>query len=210
MKFISVTIIAFFICISLNAQQKWSLSSNAGIASGTEAVDGYYFSFNFGIPLFKAIELSPTFSNASMLPKQSIYRDWNITDGLTPKPVPIEGYGNEHESIESLSSLSLLLLFKPFELIRTDKLKQHELIFGTGISHNSYIIIKEAFQKTGNLYELNRLSLQSNRKVEPYYFKLCYNYLFAENLFLGITGGIIGYSGEAELLAGLQFGVKFN
>jgi len=38
---------------------------------------------------------------------------------------------------------------------------------------------------------------------------LVYNYLYRDNQFVGLTLGIDGYDGEAVLLAGIQFGVKF-
>lgn len=203
---LAILLIAF---VNLYSQNKWSLRTNAGIASGTQTVDGYYFSFDIGIPLFRSIELSPTFSHASMVPKQSNYYSWDNIYGLSPKSFSTEDSRNEHEFAESLSSISLLVFFKPLVLFYNEKLKKHELAIGTGISYNSYIIMKEAFQLTDNDYELVRLNIQSGKKTEPYYCKFYYNYLFKENLFFGLTAGINGYSGETEILTGLQFGVKF-
>jgi hypothetical protein len=190
-------------------QSKWSLRTNVGVASGTDVIDGYYFSFDIGIPLFKAFEIAPTFSNASMLPNKTISYTWDKTYNSVTNNNSEEKPDTERESAENLSSISLLLNFKPFELMKSEKLKKHELILGAGISYNSYTIIKEAFQKNGNDYELSWVSVYSDKMVEPFYCKLSYNYLFRENLFFGIVAGINGFDGEAELLAGLQFGVKF-
>ena len=106
---------------SVNGQQKWSLRSNAGIASGSNIVDGYYFSFDIGIPLMKSLEISPTFSNASMLPNTFIYNGWNTNTGAS-YGVETGGPRQEQEYGENLSSISLLLLFKPFDLMKNEKL----------------------------------------------------------------------------------------
>ena len=63
---------------SLNGQEKWSLRTNAGVASGSSIIDGYYFSFDIGIPIIKSLEISPTFSNASMLPNTFVYNSWTL------------------------------------------------------------------------------------------------------------------------------------
>lgn len=194
---------------TLNGQQKWSLRTNAGIASGSSIVDGYYFSFDIGIPLIKSLEISPTFSNASMLPNTFIYNYWNLTTGPS-YGVETGGPRQEQEYGENLSSISLLILFKPFELMKNEKLRKHELIIGTGISYNSYTMISSQYDINMSDYELTKFSVKSNRDFEPYYMKLNYNYLLKENLFLGFVAGFNGFDGEAELLAGLQFGIKFN
>jgi hypothetical protein len=194
---------------TVSGQKKWSIRTNAGIASGKNIIDGYYFSFDFGIPLMKSLEISPTFSNASMLPNTFIYNAWDFSTG-TSFGVETEGPRQEQEYGENLSSISLLLLFKPFELMNSEKLRQHELIIGTGISYNSYTMISSRYYVDENDYELTNFSVKSNRGFEPYYLKLNYNYLFRENLFFGFVAGLNGFDGEAELLGGLQFGIKFN
>ena len=70
-------------------------------------------------------------------------------------------------------------------------------------------MISSQYDINGNDYELTNFSVKSNRDFEPYYLKLNYNYLFRDNLFLGFVAGFNGFDGEAELLAGLQFGIKF-
>lgn len=194
---------------SANGQNKWSLRTNAGIASGSSLVDGYYFSFDLGIPLTKYLEIAPTFSNAMMLPNTFIYNDWNLSMGVT-YGVETGGPRQEQEYGENLSSISLLLLFKPFDLLKNEKLRKHELIIGTGISYNSYTMISSRYEINENNYVVTGFSVKSNSDFEPYYLKLNYNYFFKENLFLGFVAGFNGFDGEAELLSGFQFGIKFN
>jgi len=166
MKIKLIVIIALILsCSMVTGQIKWSLRTNAGIASGKSIVDGYYFSFDIGIPLFKAFEIAPTFSNASMLPNKTISYTWDKTYNSFTNNNPEVKPDSERESTENLSSISLLLNFKPFELMKNEKLKRHELILGAGISYNSYTIIKEAYQKNGNDYELSWVSLFTGSMV---------------------------------------------
>jgi hypothetical protein len=115
----------------------------------------------------------------------------------------------ENEYGENIGSISLLLLFKPLKLVDAEKFKKHELIIGAGYSYNSYTMIISRYEINGNDYGLTGFSIKSNRAFEPYYCKLSYNYLFKENLFVGIVAAMNGFDGEGELLTGLQFGVKF-
>ena len=195
---------------TVNGQSKWSLRANAGIASGVKIVDGYYFSFDMGIPLLKFLEIAPTFSSASMIPNTFFSGSWNSTSQLPSYAVPIGGPRQDQEYGDNLSSISLLLQFKPFELLKNEKLKKHEIIIGAGISYNSYTKVSIQYEINGNDYELTRFSVKSNRAFEPYYGKLSYNYLFKENLFGGFVASLNGFDGEAEFLAGLQFGIIFK
>ena len=158
-----------------NAQQQWSLRTNAGIASGSGIVDGYYFSFDLGFPLIKSLDISPAFSNASMLPNKFIYNEWNTTTGVS-SVVETHVPKKEQEYGENLSSISLLLLFKPFELMKKENLRKHELLIGSGISYNSYTMISSRYDIIGDDYTITNFSAKSNRSFEPYYLKLNYNY----------------------------------
>lgn len=206
-----IVIIALILAFNtVNGQQKWSLRTNAGIASGSSIVDGYYFSFDIGIPLIKSLEISPTFSNASMVSKTFIFSDYFRTNKIAPSIVKTGDINIDQTSGDNLSSISLLLLFKPFELMKNEKLKNHELIIGGGISYNSYTKIWALFEVLENENTLVSYGVKSDVAFEPYYFKLSYNYLFREKLFLGFVAGLNGFDGEAEFLTGVQFGIKFN
>ena len=201
-----ITISILFINSTL-AQNKWNIRSNAGIASAARLVDGYYFSFDIGIPLSRSLELTPTFTSVSMLPNSYIDNSWDEVAGVS-YVVDADGPSLEKEYGDNLSSISLLIQFDPFALMQSEKLKKHELILGTGISYNSYTMISSRFDIQDGAYELINFSVKSNRNFELYYFKLSYNYLFKENLFLGGVLGLLGFDNEAILLAGVQFGVK--
>jgi len=193
----------------LNAQKDFSIRANAGIASGVKFVDGYYFSFDIGIPIIKSLEIAPTFSCASMIPNTFMYNSWHETYGQPTYGVPIEGPRQEQEYGDMLSSLSILILFKPFDLIKNDRFAKHELLIGAGYGYKSYTMVSSQYDLDNGDYELVGFSYKSNHGFEPYYGKIGYNFLYKANQFFGVSIGIDGYDGEAELLAGLQFGVKF-
>lgn len=201
--------IAFVVAVTLNGQQKWNLRASFGAASGSSIVDGYYFSFEIGIPIIKSIQLTPAFSYADMLPNTYFSNGWDASNPFPYSSVPVGGPIKESVSGESLGSISLLLVFLPFDLFKGEKLKKHELMIGAGCSFNSYTMVGTRYFIQGDDYEVLSFSLKSNKAIEPFYCKIGYNYLFRDNLFIGFVAGLNGYDGEAELLTGIQFGVKF-
>ena len=202
---------------SLSAQQKrWSIRSNAGLSSGGSAeghkwFEGYYFSFDVGVPLFKGFEIVPTFTYATMLPNYKMDIKW-----LEAEDAPIiDVQGNKprdnktSEFGENLSSVSLLLFFKPFDYIKNEKFKRHQVILGGGYSYTSYTMVRTEFQNSYNT-NLKMFGFESRRAFQPYYGKVGYNYLIKGYIIIGATGSLIGIKkDEAQFLLGFQFGVRF-
>jgi len=201
-----LTLLSIFISIYGYSQNNWSVRTNGGYASSSNS-NGYYFSFDIGIPIIKSIELAPTFTYSSRLPNNKINDAWlqsNGNYGLTS--------GDQNSTIENgenSGSISLLAIFKPFDLIKSDRLKRHELMVGAGYSWCSYTKFFNQYTINGNQFEPVGIQISSVRRFEPYYFKLGYNYLFRENLLSGIVISANGFDGASEVLVGLQFGVKF-
>ena len=140
---------------TLSAQQKrWSIRSNGGFSSGGSAeghrwVEGYYFSFDVGVPLFRGFEIAPTFTYATMLPNINMDMKWLEAE---EKPSIIISESNPRKTREfgeNLSSVSILLLFKPFDYIKNEKFKRHQIILGGGYSYTSYTMVRAEFV---NLY----------------------------------------------------------
>ena len=197
------------ICLSnLRAQDNFSLRVNAGVTGASTSIGGYYFSFDFGIPLLKAIELSPTFTAAKIIPETHIYNSWGNGTGVS-YGVPLEGPKTEFENGSMFTSISLLVLFKPFELIDNEELARHQLIIGAGYGYKSYVQIASGYEISGGQYDVTRFSYKSSNGFEPYYAKVGYNYKIKSNLLAGIVTGLEAYDGEPELLLGIQFGVQF-
>jgi len=206
---ICLLIVGMLMFNSITGQQSWDLRTNLGITSGSKAIDGYYFSFDIGIPIFKAIQLAPTFTYADMLPNTYFFNSWNNIYPTTPiQGYPIGGPRQEYEYGDNLGSIALLILFLPFDLVNNENLKKHELIIGAGYSFNSYTMVKTIYDISGENVELLGFAVKSNKSFEPYYGKVSYNYLL-NRIFIGFTASIIGYDGEGELFAGVQLGVKF-
>ncbi len=192
-----------------NAQNSWAVRASFGTASEIDAVDGYYFSFDVGIPLFKAIELSPTFSFFSTIPPNNIENSWNrnFPDVLDS----FEGRQNkEYYSGDVMGSVSLLLLLKPLALFNNPKLEKHELAFGAGIGLKNYTISRSIYERIGDDYQLVEFGSESNMSIEPYYGKIFYNYHFSSKFFAGVVAGLDGFDAEAVMLLGVQVGIRFN
>ena len=199
---------------TLTAQQKrWSIRSNGGFSSGGSAeghrwVEGYYFSFDVGVPLFRGFEIAPTFTYATMLPNFNMDIKW--LEAEEAPLVDIKGNPRKtREFGENLSSVSLLLLVKPFDYIKNEKFKRHQIILGGGYSYTSYTMIRAEFSSTYST-NMKMFGYESRRSFQPYYGKVGYNYLIKDYIIIGATGSLIGIKkDEAQFLLGLQFGVKF-
>ncbi len=208
-KSILLTGISFIVLFNVNCQNRWSLRANGGIASGVKFVDGYYFSFDIGIPIARSLEISPAFTYASMVSLNYMSASWTEDFNQPDYGVPDNGPKREKEYSDNLSSISILVIFKPFELFNNPKLEKHEVFLGTGVSYNSYTEVWARYRIEGSGYDLTGFGMMSNSTIEPYYCKIGYNYLFKKNLLLGFVAALNGYDGEAEALLGIQFGVKF-
>ena len=203
---ISILTLLLLSVIHLNAQEKWSIRAGFGTASGITAVDGFYYSFDIGIPLTKSLEISPVFNFFSTLPIKRLDNSWNE---YSPTYSLIEGDEN-HYSGDIMGSMSLILLFKPFALSNNPKLDKHELAFGVGLGIKTYASVRSSYERTGGYYELHELGAKSAWSVEPYFAKLFYNYHFSDRFFAGPVASLDGFDGEAVAFFGIQLGINFN
>jgi hypothetical protein len=91
---------------SLFGQKTWDIRTNLGVTSGSNTIDGYYFSFDIGIPIFKAFQLAPTFTYADMLPNTYFDYSWNYAYPAIPDfGYPTGGPRQEQEYGENLGSV---------------------------------------------------------------------------------------------------------
>lgn len=103
---------------SINAQNnKISIRTNAGIAGSSELLDGYYYSFDIGIPLSRYFEISPTFTGASMTPKTFASFHWQSNIGDISYGGPLNGPIKENIHGDIYNSIGLVLYFKLLKLI---------------------------------------------------------------------------------------------
>jgi len=189
--------------------RRFSIKTNFGVSSRYKAIDGYQFSFDFGIPIIKSLEISPTFTFMSSLPKAYHENGWDTYSGV------YTGWSNDGPMVESTSgdivgSVDIVLLFKPFSLFNNPKLKKHELALGGGYGLKSYAMTRAQYEITDPTYELVGFSTKTNVGFEPYYAKIFYNYYFTETIFSGLTASINSYDGEGIALFGVQFGISFG
>lgn len=198
-----------FLPFNSNAQNPWAVRTSIGTASGINAVDGYYFSFDIGIPLLKSVELAPTFNFFSTIPADHIDNSWN-----RDFPGAMNSFqGNqdkEHYSGDVMGSMNLILLFKPFALFNNPNLDKHELAFGAGVGLKSYATVRAIYENIGSDYQLKEFGAESNLSVEPYYAKIFYNYHFNQKFFAGAVASLDGFDAEAVALFGVQLGMNFT
>ena len=207
-KKVSILILSLLILSFTNsdAQDKWSIRTSFGTASGITAVDGFYYSFDIGIPLTKSLEISPTFNFFSTVPIERLDNSWNEYASTYSQ---MEGDRN-HYSGDVMGSMNLVLLFKPLALSDNPKLVKHELAFGAGIGVKTYATVRSTYEKNGTENQLIELGAKSAWTIEPYFAKVFYNYHFSDRFFAGPVASIDGFDGEAVALFGIQLGINFN
>lgn len=198
-----------FLSFNSNAQHPWAMRTSIGTASGINAVDGYYFSFDIGIPIIKSIELAPTFNFFSTIPSNHIDNSWNRD--FAGAMDSFEGIPDkQHYSGDVMGSMNLLLLFKPFDLFNHPMLAKHELAIGAGVGLKSYSTVRSTYENMGNDYQLQAFGAESNLSIEPYYGKVFYNYHFNDKFFAGAVASLDGIDAEAVALFGIQLGINFT
>ena len=207
---IFLLLVGMLVLNTLTGQRSWDIRTNIGVSSGSNIIDGYYFSFDIGIPIFNGLQLAPTFTYSDMLPNTYFSNSWDNDYPSSPNSsYPTGGPRQEQEYGDNLGSIALLILFLPFDWLKNEKLSRHELIIGAGYSFNSYTMVSTRYAINGENVELIGFSTKSNKAFEPYYGKVSYNYLVNNRFYIGFAASIIGYDGEGELFAGAQLGVKF-
>lgn len=207
--YILLFILLGFLPFHSNAQHPWAMRTSLGTASGINAVDGYYFSFDIGIPIMKSIELAPTFNFFSTIPSNHIDNSWN--KNFSGAMNSFEGSQDKLQySGDVMGSMNLLLLFKPFALFDNPGLAKHELAFGAGVGLKSYATIRSSYENRGTDFQLQEFGAESNLSIEPYFGKVFYNYHFNDKFFAGAVASLDGFDGEAVALFGLQLGMNFT
>ena len=201
-----------FTSVTYSQLKNWSIRANAGLSSGGSAeghrwLEGYYFSYDVGIPLFKGFEVAPTFGYASMLPGIHINNEWTLPDG----GASINGSNSKKKSHygENMGFLSLLLHVKPFDYIKNEKFLRHQVILGGGISYVSYTMVSAEY-RAADTKTTDIMAYESRRSFQPYYGKVGYNFFLKNDLMIGMVGSWQGIKKkEAQFLLGFQFGIRF-
>lgn len=200
-----ILFLTVFLLSNILFAQKNSININAGISSEGEFANGEYFSCDFRIPIFKSVFISPTFTYSNSLP--------NYTNGilLTEDDISLmysNGNLNEKFIGRKFGSLDLLILFKPFDLLKKEIIK-HEIVIGSGFGYKSNIKVR-AYYDVSNSPDLKLLDYKSGSSLGLYMFKFDYNYLIKENIYIGFTTSSNIIDGDAGvILTGIQLGVKF-
>ncbi|MBN2638334.1 MAG: hypothetical protein JXR65_04535 [Bacteroidales bacterium] len=88
--------------------QNLSVNASVGFAGYGNPVDGYYFSFNVGMPIIKGIEVSPNFTFVSNLKNKPIEYYWNSMQGEQYIVNTDKAHGNDMAGL-----FELYLIVKP-------------------------------------------------------------------------------------------------
>lgn len=213
MKKLKVTILSILLgCLTtiiLNAQtNSISIRTNTGIASSANPIDGYYFSFDIGIPVTKYFELSPTFTGSSMTPKTFVSINWQNNTGTTSYGVPSGGPLDENFHGDIYTSIGAVLYFKPLQLLKREETRKGELLIGFGYTYDSYTRTYATYEIKGEDYELTRFNQKSVNNFSPIFVKISYNRFFNDKAFYGLVASLNDFDGDGALFLGLQLGSR--
>ena len=206
MKKFLLSLSIVFICSISFAQGKYSLTVGGGTTFRIRPADGYYYSFNLGIPLGKYFEIAPTFTNATAVTPTFASFHWNYPNNDYLYGYPYEGPKKESIGGDQLSSMSVLILFKPFG---GNEKRMYDLGIGAGIGFKQYQSTSWRFNSSESVEYLTLFDIKSNAAIAPYWAKIYLNRKINENTFAGLTLNIDGYDGEGIMFFGAQFGVHF-
>lgn len=139
--------------MNLTAQSKSiTLRTNAGVASSAEFIDGYYFSFDLGIPIAKYFEIAPTFTGSSMTPKTFVSFYWKDDISSPSYGVPSGGPSDVRFQGDIYTSIGCVLYFKPLELLKSAETSKDELLLGFGYGYDSYTRTYATYEINGDEY----------------------------------------------------------
>jgi hypothetical protein len=144
-----------------------------------------------------------------MLPSAHIHNEWTFGDEEPKTNVKGNLKNKKSEFGENMGFISLLLHVKPFDYIKNERFKRHQIILGSGYSYVSYTMIRAEY-RSAEVRSLDIMEYESRRFFYPYYGKVAYNYFLKNDLMIGMVGSFQGIKkNEAQFLLGFQFGVRF-
>jgi len=200
-KFFKIITLIFFIVSNqtIKAQDSLYVRVNTGFAGYFTPVDGYYFSFDLGIPVVKGIEIAPTFTfetNQNFKEIDFYLNNWENTQDIENEKKINSG---------QISGLVELYVFvKPLTYIKNKKITQTDFGIGVGYGFTFYSKNNYFFEENGNLISVKN---QSGRG-KSFSAKTYYNY-HIKNYFIGLVFGINSFYFDDPISTfGLQFGVK--
>jgi len=181
----------------LIAQNSICIRTSAGAAGFGNPLDGYYFSFDIGIPIIKGLELAPTFTNCSNISHRDVSYYWTYNEGVETTIKP-----DDYLSGNILSTYELYLIANPFKWIRNPKLNKVDIGLGIGYGLKAYKHYVYSF------IGKDISGIQENFGTrQNFSAKFFYNHHY-KKFFLGFIVGIVDLSQDANSIIGLQFGVK--
>jgi hypothetical protein len=189
-----VLLIAAFTSFQLDAQNV-KFRSNIGFAGYADPFDGYFFSFDIGIPIIKSLELDPSFSFYSDVKEKNISYIWNEFDHETTINKDIGG--------SLAGDMQLFINVNPFQW--TKNVKLNKVDFGMGIGYGIKIFSDYYYAYNNNVTSI----ITTSGFKGSLSAKMFYNY-HIKKCFIGIIIGVKDLNDEGVSILGLQFGVNIK
>ena len=192
-------LLLFVLILSSNIKsQDFKLTSSVGFAGYGTPFDGYFFSFDIGIPVVKSVEIVPTFSFYSRIKHDDLSFSWDTLNGFNTY------YGNI-DSGEISGSFEVFIYINPFKWLKQEKLNKTD--FGIGFGYGLRTISHYYYNVDDN-NNIVSMIIEAGLGLS-YSTKMYYNYHF-NKCFLGVALGAVNLNDESNTLIAIQFGVKID
>ena len=174
-----------------------SVFYKAGIGAVVIDNEGFVFSNELSIPLFKGFEIAPSFSYCSTLPFGYSFASYSDLESSTdpviliPSPQNVSYY---HEY--SIYSFDAHIYFRPFDFLKSPILKNHILKIGGGLGFKH--ITNLAMETSSNIPNLIYLSQHIDSGIEAN-AAIQYNYIIKNKYMVGCDFVVAGYDGATFL-----------
>ena len=175
--------------------QEVKITTDYGFAGYGNPVDGYAFSFDVGIPLFKSVEIDPSFSFYSNVKNGEIDYFWNKNELSTTIDEKVSG--------KMAADMLLYINVNPFVWFNNSKLNNVD--FGIGVGYGLKVFSNYHYEYENKVTSIiTKAGIASSLSA-----KLYYNY-HIKNYFIGAMIGVKELNDEGVSIISFRFGIKLN
>lgn len=196
MKKLFFLLLIFIFTKNVQAQKGLSISVNSGLVSEYKVADGFFFSFDVGIPIVKSLEFAPTFMYYMVSSNTKEHTFMN--NSVAPND---DLHGLNYSDTSGV--MDLMLVFKPLDLMAIKNGKRHD--FGLGLSLIGFGYHTQ-LRTNSNNGTIDSFSYYQGSYFNYFDAKIFYNYRFTETLYSGFVLGTTQVGNYTYF--GVQFGLN--
>jgi hypothetical protein len=198
LKVIKSFLIFIVLLLSAHAKaQDFKLTASAGFSGYNHPFDGYFFSFDIGIPVVRSLEIVPTFSFYSNIKHDEFEFAWDTLNGTTHHLSSIE-------SGELTGSFEIFIYINPFKWWKKEKINNTD--FGIGVGFGLRTFSDYYYNVNNNTVTSMIVKAGITSSLSS---KIYYNYHFKKT-YVGVVIGALAINDEGTSIIAIQFGINIK